>query len=182
VKLAFDLPVEADLTSPRPGVRERPLANLRKTISVLKGRLHHIELWVPDLERASTSLGWLLETLGYSTHQSWENGKSWLLGDTYVVIEQSSALNGTAHDRMQPGLNHLAFHAGSVAQCEQLVSDSLDHGWELLFADLHPYAGGSDHYAGYLVNADGFEVELVAESQLAEPAMWDAPADDPAYR
>ena len=27
-----------------------------------------------------------------------------------------------------------------------------------------PWAGGSEHYAGYLENSDGFEVELVARS------------------
>ena len=27
-----------------------------------------------------------------------------------------------------------------------------------------PHAGGPDSYAGYLVNADGFEVELVAST------------------
>ena len=34
--------------------------------------------------------------------------------------------------------------------------------WTLLFPDRHPHAGGKDSYAGYLANADGFEVELVA--------------------
>ncbi|MGO8726360.1 MAG: hypothetical protein ACLQK8_06515 [Streptosporangiaceae bacterium] len=36
------------------------------------------------------------------------------------------------------------------------------HGWQLLFADRHPHAGGSQHYAAYLEDSDGFEVELVA--------------------
>ena len=31
-----------------------------------------------------------------------------------------------------------------------------------MFRDRHPYAGGPDHYAAYLENSDGFEVELVA--------------------
>jgi hypothetical protein len=39
------------------------------------------------------------------------------------------------------------------------------HGWTLLFPDRHPYAGGPEHYAAYLVSTDDFEVELVA----AEP-------------
>jgi len=33
-----------------------------------------------------------------------------------------------------------------------------------MFTDRHPYAGGEGHYAAYLENADGFEVELVAPS------------------
>jgi hypothetical protein len=35
--------------------------------------------------------------------------------------------------------------------------------WTLLFPEAHPHAGGPDHYAAYLVNTDGFEVELVAD-------------------
>jgi hypothetical protein len=31
-----------------------------------------------------------------------------------------------------------------------------------MFPDRHPHAGGPDHYAAYLENTDGFEVELVA--------------------
>jgi hypothetical protein len=72
-------------------------------VSLLKGQLHHVELWVPDLDSASASLRWLLESLGYTIHQSWENGTSWLLGETYVVIEQSPALVEATHNRMLPG-------------------------------------------------------------------------------
>jgi len=32
-----------------------------------------------------------------------------------------------------------------------------------MFSDLHPHAGGPQHYAAYLENYDGFEVELVAD-------------------
>jgi hypothetical protein len=31
-----------------------------------------------------------------------------------------------------------------------------------MFPERHPYAGGGQHYAAYLENDDGFEVELVA--------------------
>jgi len=36
------------------------------------------------------------------------------------------------------------------------------HGWELLFPDRHPHAGGAEHYAAYLTDTDRYEVELVA--------------------
>jgi hypothetical protein len=42
------------------------------------------------------------------------------------------------------------------------VGEALLHGWRLLFADRHPYAGGEQHYAAYLEDRDGYEVELVA--------------------
>ncbi|QIY98082.1 VOC family protein [Streptomyces sp. S1D4-11] len=72
--------------------------------------LHHVELWVPDLERAVRSWGWLLERLGCEPYQEWPHGRSWRRGETYLVVEQSPALKTDSHDRLRPGLNHLAFH------------------------------------------------------------------------
>jgi hypothetical protein len=43
-------------------------------------------------------------------------------------------------------------------------TDALGHGWTLLFPERHPYADGPDNDAGYLANADGFEVEPVADT------------------
>lgn len=127
-----------------------------------RGPLHHVELWVPDLGRAIASIGWLLEALGYQAFQDWDDGRSWRFGETYIVVEQSPALSDGLHDRQRPGLNHLAFHSGSRSETDRLVADAAGHGWTLLFGEDHPHAGGPDHYAGYLANADGFEVELVA--------------------
>jgi catechol 2,3-dioxygenase-like lactoylglutathione lyase family enzyme len=109
------------------------------------GMLHHVELWVPDLERGKAQWGWLL-------------------GGTYLVIEQSPAMSATDHDRLRPGLNHLAFHAGTRQRVDALTASAPAHGWSLLFPDRHPFAGGGDHYAAYLATADGYEVELVATS------------------
>lgn len=128
-----------------------------------RGNLHHIELWVPDLPRARTEWGWLLGELGYQQFQDWEHGRSWQLGDSYLVIEQSPALTAGEHDRLRPGLNHLAFHAGSRASVDALTAGGPAHGWTLLFPDRHPHAGGPGHYAAYLTSTDGFEVELVAD-------------------
>lgn len=126
------------------------------------GVLHHVELWVPDLARAAAEWGWLLTELGYSQFQDWAQGRSWRLGDTYLVVEQSTALTAAEHDRCRPGLNHLAFHAGDRQQVDGLAKAAPDHGWTPLFAADYPFAGGPDHYAAYLANSDGFEVELVA--------------------
>lgn len=126
------------------------------------GALHHVEIWVPDLDRAVVSFGWLLDALGYTLFQSWDNGRSWQLGDTYLVFEQSPALTTDRHDRCRPGLNHLAFHVADRDTVESLASRASGHGWRLMFPDRHPHAGGEQHYAAYLENIDGFEVELVA--------------------
>ncbi len=126
------------------------------------GTLHHVELWVPDLARATAQWGWLLGQLGYAPFQDWPEGRSWRLGGTYLVIEQSPALTASDHDRLRPGLNHLAFHAGPPGHVDALAAEAPAHGWTLLFPDRHPHAGGPGHYAAYLANTDAFEVELVA--------------------
>ncbi|MFI7553189.1 VOC family protein [Verrucosispora sp. WMMD703] len=132
----------------------------RRAVTV--GALHHVELWIPDLNAAMRSWGWLLGELGWTPFQQWPAGHSWRLGSTYLVLEASPALTGSRHDRRAPGLNHLAFHAGSAAAVDRLVEQAPAYGWELLFADRHPYAGGPDTYAGYLADGQGYEVELVA--------------------
>lgn len=127
-----------------------------------QGSLHHVELWVPELARATTEWGWLLGQLGYTPFQDWPDGRSWRLGTNYLVIEQSPAMTAGDHDRLRPGLNHLAFHAGTRRHVDALAAEGPEHGWTLLFPDRHPHAGGPDHYAAYLASTDGFEVELVA--------------------
>jgi catechol 2,3-dioxygenase-like lactoylglutathione lyase family enzyme len=91
-----------------------------------------------------------------------------VLGATYLVIDQSPAVSRPTHERKRPGLNHLAFHAGSRSRVDEMSLAAVDFGWRLLFADRHPWAGGAPdvgsdgHYAAYLEDADGYEVELVA--------------------
>ncbi|MDQ2739806.1 MAG: VOC family protein [Actinomycetota bacterium] len=126
------------------------------------GLLHHVELWVPDLAAAHPRWQWLLSSLGYQQFQLWENGVSYQLGPTYIVLEQSPALIGGRHERRRPGLNHLAFRARSRRALDQLVDVSEQHGWHLMYADQHPSAGGIDCYAAYLEDDDGYEIELVA--------------------
>lgn len=132
------------------------------TVAAPAGGLHHVELWVPDLAGAVARWGWLLTELGWSPYQDWPAGRSWRYGATYVVLERSRDLTAATHERTRPGLNHLALWAGPRAALDRLRAQAPEHGWAELFADRYPYAGGPDHVAAYLVDADGFEVELVA--------------------
>jgi catechol 2,3-dioxygenase-like lactoylglutathione lyase family enzyme len=126
------------------------------------GGLHHIELWVEDLAAAEREWGWLLGRLGYSCTDRWAHGQSWSRADLYVVLESGPDRLAGGHERRRTGLNHLAFHAGSRRALEGLAEQAPAHGWTLLFPGSHPFAGGSEHYAAYLENTAGFEVELVA--------------------
>jgi catechol 2,3-dioxygenase-like lactoylglutathione lyase family enzyme len=130
---------------------------------------HHVELWVQDLAAVETSWNWLLGELGWEPYQNWPEGRSWRIGDAYLCVEQSSAVRpGLPYDRMRPGLNHLAVHAPSREAVDLIQKQGPANGWKHLFAEVYPHAGGPEHYAAYLVDEAGFEVEVVA------------PAGDPA--
>ena len=124
--------------------------------------IHHLQLWVPDLDRAEASWGWLLGELGYELARQWEHGRVWRQGDTGIVIEASpDMVPGMLHSRLRPGMNHVAFHVPSVAAVAALVAAGPDHGWHQLNSDpRHPI--GRDQSVGYLEDRDGFEVELIA--------------------
>lgn len=143
---------EPDNSTPRQGER---------------GHLHHVEIWVADLARASREWGWLLARLGYTRGDRWDEGELWQLGPTYLVLERGSDVLAGAHERCRPGVNHLAFHGGDPAEVDSLVDGALQHGWRLMFADRHPFAGGPQHYAAFLENSDGHEVEIVAATPPA---------------
>lgn len=136
----------------------------RILVALKPSGVHHVELWVADLAAAEKTFGWLFHELGWHEYQRWDRGVSWRLGDSYVVVEDSPARSGDRHERTAPGINHLALHVGSRGEVDRITAAAGDHGWRLMFADRHPHAGGPDHYAAYLENADGFEVELVARS------------------
>lgn len=131
------------------------------------GRLHHIELWVEDFAEARTSLGWIFERLGYQRKNEWESGASWQGAVGYIVLESGPDVTPGRHERKRPGMNHLAFWAGPPSLVDAIVRDAPEYGWKLMYEDQHPYAGGSGHYAAYLENEGGFEVELVATPDSA---------------
>ncbi|MET7283796.1 VOC family protein [Kribbella sp. NPDC005582] len=125
--------------------------------------VHHVEIWVPQLSRARQSWGWVLNRLGWKEGDSWPGGTTWIAADgSYLVAEQSPAMTADVHDRLRPGMNHLALNAASRAELDAIVAEAAAHGWTLMFADRHPYAGGPQHYAAFLHNEDGYELELVA--------------------
>ncbi len=124
--------------------------------------IHHLQLWVPDLERAEQSWGWLLEQLGYTLTHRFEHGCVWRDANTAIVVEASpDMVPGMLHSRLRPGMNHVAFNVDSAEAIAAIVAASAEHGWTPLGGEpRHPLAPA--HTAAYLEDADGFEVELIA--------------------
>ncbi|RCK68965.1 glyoxalase [Desertihabitans brevis] len=121
--------------------------------------LHHLDLWVSDLPRAEAEWGWLLGLL------DWEHDGSTLThpDGTYLYLEHSPDQRDVPHDRLRPGVNHLAVTTDDRALLDRIRAESSAHGWHELFPDHYPHAGGEQHTALYLESSEGFEVEVVLE-------------------
>lgn len=127
------------------------------------GCLHHVELYVSDLDRSIAFWGWFLESLGYKLYQSWEQGRSWRLYDTYLVFVQTEPrFLDVPYHRCRVGLNHLAFHARSREHVDEVTAELKRRGVSILYHDRHPRAGGEGSYAVFFEDPDRIKVELVA--------------------
>lgn len=124
--------------------------------------VHHLDVWVQDLAVARGEWGWLLGELEWAADLDGEDGSSWQHDDgTYVFLQAVPEDTGEAHDRMRPGVNHLALTVADRTGLDRLRAESSEHGWHELFADRYPHAGGDEHLALYVESSEGFEVEVV---------------------
>ncbi|MEK7775268.1 MAG: VOC family protein [Candidatus Zixiibacteriota bacterium] len=127
----------------------------------LPGQLHHIELYVSDLKRSADFWGWFLETLGYQLFQTWDKGRSWKLGDTYLVLVQvEERFTDIPYHRCRVGLNHLAFHAESCNKVDDILEQLKARGVTILYPDRYPQ--NSHPYAIFFEDPDRIKVELIA--------------------
>jgi catechol 2,3-dioxygenase-like lactoylglutathione lyase family enzyme len=134
-----------------------------KNIKPSTGSLHHLEIYVSDLEKSTAFWSWFLcEKLGYKLFQTWNEGRSYILSDTYIVLVQAeSRFLDIPFHRCRPGLNHLAFKAESKLQIDQITRELEEHGGKILYKDRHPYAGGDSYYALFFEDPERIKVELV---------------------
>lgn len=127
------------------------------------GRLHHLELYASDFERSVAFWDWLLSELGYDPKNDWDGGRSWRCGPTYVVLVQAGD-SDHPFDRRGPGLNHVAFHAASREQVDDLTAGVRERpDASVLYEDRHPFAGG--YYALYCEDPEGIKVEVVGPDE-----------------
>lgn len=128
-----------------------------------KGLIHHIEIYVSNLSQTVQFWSWFLHELGYENFQHWKGGRSWKLADTYIVFVQAEEKYlDIPYHRSRVGLNHLAFHAISKEEVDEMTEKLQNKKINILYKDRHPYAGGQGHYAVYFEDPDRIKVELVA--------------------
>jgi catechol 2,3-dioxygenase-like lactoylglutathione lyase family enzyme len=127
--------------------------------------LHHVEIYVSNLNKSIEFWNWLLTKLGYEQFQKWELGISWKYQETYLVFVQAEERYlDVPYHRCRVGLNHLAFHATSREQVDEITEILKEKDIPILYRDKHPYAGGKDYYAVFFEDPDRIKVELVAPS------------------
>lgn len=125
--------------------------------------LHHIELNVSDLKAARKFYDMLFSLLGYSLYQEWTEGFSYRQHKTYIVFVQTEArfLEGGYH-RKAAGLNHIAFHAASTLEVDEIAEKMRQSGVNILYQDRHPHAGGNGTYAVFMEDPDRLKIEITA--------------------
>ncbi|MCC9595786.1 MULTISPECIES: VOC family protein [unclassified Rubrivivax] len=124
--------------------------------------LHHVELYVGDLQRSTAFWTPLLQALGWQV-QPWSGGVNYRHRDHYLCFLQAPTRHLAAgYHRQRIGLNHLAFQAASRAQVDALRDWVRDAGHTPLYEDRYPFAGGPGYYAMYCEDPDRLKVEIVA--------------------
>lgn len=137
------------------------IATAGSAVAPTSGAIHHLEIYVTDLEASARFWGWLLGRFGYEPFQEWDDGISFRTPGTYLVFVAAPDA-GTSLNRRQPGLNHIAFGLATTSDVDDLRADLAGREVRLLYDDRYPHAGGADHYAVFFEDPDGIKVEVVA--------------------
>ncbi|TCM51032.1 catechol 2,3-dioxygenase-like lactoylglutathione lyase family enzyme [Rhizobium sp. PP-F2F-G48] len=127
--------------------------------------LHHIEIYVSNLEKSCKYWSELLNNIGYAKTAHWDGGFTLAIGDeaylTFVQVEERHASKN--YHRSGVGLNHLAFKVKDRDAVDALRAYCLEQDIPSLYDDRYPFAnGGSDYYALFIEDPDRIKVEFVA--------------------
>jgi catechol 2,3-dioxygenase-like lactoylglutathione lyase family enzyme len=127
--------------------------------------LHHVEIYVSDLERSIAFWSPFMQRLGWQADR-WAGGMNYMqaqAGSTYLCFLPAPAGHlGAGYHRQRVGLNHLAFQGRSRAHVDEMAAWLRASGGTLLYDDRYPYASGPGCYAMYCEDPDRIKVEVVA--------------------
>jgi len=125
--------------------------------------LHHVEIYVSDLERSIAFWSPLMEKLGYEADR-WSEGMNYVKeGHPYLCFLQAPSEHLAAgYHRKRVGLNHLAFTGTSRAHVDEMAVWVKAAGHTVLYESQYPYASGPGYYAMYCEDPDRIKVEVVA--------------------
>ena len=128
--------------------------------------LHHIEIYVSNLNASKTFWSSVLSILGYEMSDQWEDGFTLKDGEdaylTFVQVLEKYSSN-TFH-RCNTGLNHLAFEVKDRESVDNLKLYCTQNNIRCLYEERYPFAnGGNDYYALFVEDPDRIKVEFVAK-------------------
>lgn len=130
----------------------------------MNGSIHHLEIYVSDINKSKNFYSWLLGLLGYSLYQEWREGFSFKLNETYIVFVQvDDSFKQYGYHRKRIGLNHLAFTVEDRVTVDGINIILEQKNINKLYDDLYPYAGGNHHYAVYFEDPDKMKIEIVSK-------------------
>jgi catechol 2,3-dioxygenase-like lactoylglutathione lyase family enzyme len=126
--------------------------------------LHHVEIYVSNLDTSKTFWSSILAMIGYTNSSQWEDGFTLSNGeDAYLTFVQvSKKYESYKYNRRGVGLNHLAFKVGSRDLVDSLRQHCIENKISLLYDEKYPFANGDQHYyALFLEDPDRIKVEFV---------------------
>ena len=128
--------------------------------------LHHVEIYVSDLERSMVFWTPFMKLLGYEEDR-WQGGTNYLKdGHPYFCFLPAPKEHLAAgYHRKRVGLNHLAFQGRSRAHVDEIADWVRRSGFTTLYEAEHPYAGGPHYYALFCEDPDRIKVEVKAPPQ-----------------
>ena len=132
---------------------------------MIRGAIDHIDLTVPDLDLALPFYDAVLDFLGYARSSAYAGDVPvWVHRDMKprLSIGLHQASQDVAHDRRNPGLHHLAFHASSRGEVDRLHQLLCDIGATILDAPAeYDYTAG--YYAVFFADPGGIKLEIAYE-------------------
>ncbi|MFJ1311446.1 hypothetical protein [Agrobacterium sp. P15N1-A] len=127
--------------------------------------LHHIEIYVSNLDASHVFWSTLLAKLGYVESSRWSEGFT-LANEhdaylTFVQVAEKHAFR--QYHRCGIGLNHIAFRVKGKEVVDSIRHYCLESGIASLYDEKYPFAnGGTDYYALFIEDPDRIKVEFVA--------------------
>jgi len=128
--------------------------------------IHHIELYVSDLEKSIEFWRPFMELLNYESER-WSEGINFYGSKTepyLCLLEVSKDYLASGYHRKRIGLNHLAFKANSREHVDEVRTWVINSGYTSLYDDKYPFATAPDYYALFCEDPDRIKLEVVAPS------------------
>jgi catechol 2,3-dioxygenase-like lactoylglutathione lyase family enzyme len=129
--------------------------------------LHHVEIYVSNLDASHAFWASLLAQIGYEESDRWGDGFTLAHeDDAYLTFVQVAEKHAHRHyHRSGIGLNHLAFRVKDRETVDRLRQFCRENDVSCLYDERYPFAnGGIDYYALFIEDPDRIKVEFVAAS------------------